>query len=101
MLLAKLREAAQISLPCPVKDALHLLNMIPEDVGRNNLNSRRLHLEDLLLPPILGIAGELKLSHDRKPWLTVERQKLIIQPDGFPGWRKAAAGPEIRGACRR
>ena len=62
-------------------------------------NSRRLHLEYLLFPPSFGIAREVELSHDRKPWLTVERQILVVQSDGSTGWREAMLPPLKSEGC--
>ena len=69
----ELDEPAQVSLAGPIKLPLDLFVVDPKDVGRDDLDAARLHLEQFVVPIFLGIPAEVKLAHDAEPWPVVQQ----------------------------
>jgi hypothetical protein len=79
---AQLDKAAEVALAGPVELALHLFMVNPEDVGGDDVDARRLHLEDLVFPLRWRIAREVELAHDGKPGLAVEHEIAAVHLEG-------------------
>ena len=78
---AKFDEVAKIAPSRPIKLALDLFLVNPEDVRGDNLNSARLHFHKLVFPALLRITRKMELAHDRKPRGASQRQVLAIDPE--------------------
>src|SRR5215469_18974921 len=78
MFAAERYEMAQITLSAPVKLAFNLFMVDPENVRGDDLDSARLHFQDLLLPVARRIARVMEFAHDRKPRLSVANQVALV-----------------------
>src|ERR1019366_2692485 len=72
-------EGAEIFLAGPVPLAFDFLVVDSYDVGGDDLDAGRLHLENLGLPLGFGDAGVMHLAHDGEPGLAVEGEVLRVE----------------------
>jgi hypothetical protein len=97
-----LRKRAQIALSRPVELALDFLMVNPDDVGGDNVDPGRLHLEDLFVPARRRVAREVELPHHREPRLAVQAEETAVQADDIAGTRprrsprRSAQAPALR-----
>src|SRR6185437_5354100 len=77
---AELGEGAQIALPAPVELAADFFMVDPDDIGRDDIDSGGLHLEEFFFPKRPWITRVVEFPHHWKPWPAVERKVAAVQP---------------------
>ena len=75
---AQRHEPAQIAAAVEAERALRLLMVIPEHVRGHDGHAAQLHLDDLVLPPRCGQAGEVALAAHRQHRTAVHGQIVIV-----------------------
>jgi hypothetical protein len=80
---AKLQEVAKIAPSRPIKLAFDFFVVDPEDVRCDNLNSTRLHFQELVFPALLRIPREVKLTHDGEPRSAIQREISTVDPASY------------------
>jgi len=78
---AELRESTKIPVASPVELAFDLFVMNPYNVGRDDVDARSLHFENLLFPFVGWNSGEMEFAHHGKPGFSVEGEIALIQAD--------------------
>ena len=77
----ELRESTKIPVASPVELSFDLFVMNPDHVGRDDVDARSLHFENLLLPFVGWNSGEVEFAHHGKPGFFVEGEIALIQSD--------------------
>ena len=99
VLAAELGKAAQIAVAREVEPTGRQFELIPDRVGRHDVDPRGLHLEQFRLPLGRGRPREVKLAHHRQPRLAIARQIEAVDADRAA---RAGSGPhEQMGAAQR
>jgi len=88
VLRAELDEVAEVAAAGPVELAFNLFMVDPEDIGGDDVDAARLHLENFILPLVLGNAGVMDLAHHRQPRFAVKHKVAAVHLDRVPSRRR-------------
>src|SRR5271170_3697722 len=94
-LAAQCHEAAQIAILCPDELPFVLLMMIPENVGRDDVDARRLHFQEFFSPVSIGDTAVVKFTHHGQPRFSVECEILAVDADRASARRDAGSEMQV------
>ena len=78
LLLANLKESAQVALPAPIVYAFHFFHMIPKNVCGHNGHAAFFHFPHFISPFVLRNARIMHLAHHRHHSFAIKYKALVI-----------------------